>query len=383
MSSLWKLGFRPFFLLGALWASIHILVWISFQTGWINLSIQDPILWHAHEMIFGFASAIIAGFLLTSSQNWTGIRGVHGRKLKLLVTLWVLGRATSIVSGSFPLSFTIIDLCFYPMLALFLKPYLWQASQKRNKIFLVLFAVLFLVNLSVHLDSFHLTLPVSARSLLLLSLFTVIVMIGIIGGRVIPFFTQNAIPTTQSQRHPWIETLVIPSTALAGISVVFWEFTIITASLCFIAALIHFVRWLLWKPMVALKTPILFILYVGYAWVFLGFFLRGLASLTVLAPSLSTHALTAGAIGIMIYGMITRVALGHTGRPIRASRLIVTGYLLLILASIVRVFGPWMFPQFSLHAIECSGLLWSTSFFVYLIEYTPILCKPRLDGKEG
>jgi len=360
-----------------------MLVWIAFQSGRLSVSLQDPILWHAHEMIFGFASAIVAGFLLTASQNWTGIRGVHGLKLKILVTVWILGRLTSITSAAYPLLYTLLDLSFYPLLALLLKPYLWQPSQKRNQIFFVLFAVLFFTNLSIHLETFQIPTPVPARSLLMLGLFAVLMMIGLIGGRVIPFFTQNAIPTANPQHHSWIEFLSLPAIALAGISVVFWEFSIITTALCFVAGLVHLIRWALWNPWRSIRNPILLILYIGYAWMFVGFFLRGLASLSIITPSPSIHALTAGSIGIMIYGMITRVSLGHTGRPIRASNLIIAGYLLLIAASVIRVAGPIVLPKTYQTSIQWSGILWAIAFGLFLVEYTPILCTPRPDGKEG
>lgn len=383
MKAFWNLGFRPFFLLGAIWSCVHMILWIAFQSGGLDLHLSDPVLWHSHEMIFGFASAIVAGFLLTASQNWTGIRGVYGSKLMALVGLWSIARALSIVSGFFPTLYTIVDLFFYPALAWFLKPYLWQSSQKRNQIFFVLFFILTLANFSAHAINFGIAPLIPSRSLMILSMYAIIMMIGLIGGRVIPFFTGNAIPNANPHKHPWIETLSLPCMAVAAISVTFWEFSFITSGFCFLAGLIHLIRWLLWKPWNSKKLPILLILYVGYAWIPIGFLLRALSSLSILLPSLSTHAFTAGAIGIMIYAMITRVSLGHSGRPIHASRPVLAGYVLITLSATFRVFGPWLLPQHTLRSIELSGLMWFVAFALFVIEYTPILTRPRVDGKDG
>lgn len=384
MKSLWNLGFRPFFLFGSLWASLHILVWVAFQSGKFPfISISDPVTWHAHEMIFGFATAIVAGFLLTASQNWAGMRGVHGRKLKLLVGVWILARLLSAVSRNYYALYAFLDLSFYPLLAWFLKPYLWQKSQRRNQVFFVLFFVLFIANLIIHINHFQSTSLPSSRSILLFSIYAIIMMIAIIGGRVIPFFTSNAIPAVKPFCNPWIEWTSFGSIVAVAISITFFEFSRLSAILAFLAAAVHSIRWLLWKPWKSIHLPILFILYVGYVWIPIGFLMRGMASLTFIPPSLSTHAFTAGAIGTMIYAMITRVSLGHMGLPIRADTPLLFGYLLMITAAALRTFGPWISPEQTLTIIELSGYLWSLAFLIYVIVYGPILLGSRSDGKEG
>lgn len=384
MKPFWSLGFRPFFLFGSAWSSLHILLWVAFQSGYASgIHLSDPIVWHAHEMIFGFAAAIIAGFILTASQNWTGIRGIHGVKLMILVGLWMAARFLSVIGGRFPLLFAIVDLSFFPILGWYLKPYLWQSSQKRNQIFFILFFVLFLNNLIIHANSFHVPNIPSARSILLLSVYIVIIMITLIGGRVIPFFTSNVLPKANPIRQPWIDWASILLTAITGLAVTSFEFSSLTAYLAFLTGLIHFVRWLFWKPWKSIRIPILFILYLGYIWIPIGFFLRGLASLSMILPSLSTHAFTAGAIGIMIYAMITRVSLGHSGLPIHASKPIICGYGFIVFSAITRVFGPWIIASRSLLMIEISGCFWFIAFFIFTIIYTPILWNPRIDGKEG
>ncbi|MCC7460638.1 MAG: NnrS family protein, partial [Proteobacteria bacterium] len=198
IGAIWNLGFRPFFLLGALWSAAHVLLWVLFQGGKVEFSLNDPLVWHAHEMIFGFSSAIVAGFLLTASQNWTGIPGVHGKKLRWLVLVWVVARILSVASGNIQWLYAIVDLAFYPMLGGYLIPYLGQASQKRNRIFLILFFVLFLINLAIHASALGFFSATYPRTLLLLAMYAIVMMISVIGGRVIPFFTGNAVPGANS-----------------------------------------------------------------------------------------------------------------------------------------------------------------------------------------
>lgn len=383
MKAIWNLGFRPFFLLGALWSALHVLLWVLFQSGAIHIPLQDAVIWHAHEMIFGFASAIVAGFLLTASQNWTGQAGVQGEKLQFLVLIWAAARILSITHEKWLWLYAVIDLMFYPLLGWYLKPYLAQASQKRNWIFLLLFFVLFQANLAIHNHNFEWFIFPNARSVLLLSMYAILLMISVIGGRVIPFFTSNAHPHAKPLRQPHIEKLTEISLAVSGVSVFLDEFSKITALLCFIAFVIHASRWILWKPWKSISTPILWILYAGYVWIPIGLALRALASLSIIAPSPSTHAFTAGAIGIMIFAMISRVALGHTGRSIHASRWMIVGYISIIICAITRVFGPLLFPAKSMTMIQVSGLLWVFSFFIYTFTYAPILLQPRIDGKKG
>lgn len=383
MSSLWNLGFRPFFLFGVAWSILQIVVWAAFQAGWISaVPLSDPLVWHAHEMIFGYVLAIVAGFILTASQNWTGIPGVHGTSLKALVLIWGLARASSIFWGSAPLLFALVDLSFLPILAWALKPYLWQKSQSHNKVFFLLFLGLFLLNLLVHLSVLG-WYSFPARSALHGSIYLAILMIAVIAGRVIPFFAGVVIPGIKPVRKVWVEILSFASLTAFSFSAVFWEFSKLTAGLAVLAALAHTIRWILWRPWSSVRLPVLLVLYVAYLWIPVGLMLGGLAALGLVPPSIATHAFTVGCIGTMIYGMITRVALGHSGRPIRVSPFIVFGYALITTAALARVLGPWIFPQHSLMAFEVSGSLWVLAHVIFLFIYAPILCSPRADGKAG
>jgi uncharacterized protein involved in response to NO len=383
MKAIWNLGFRPFFLLGSAWGALQIFIWVTFQAGWLpSIPYHDSIVWHVHEMIFGFATAIMAGFVLTASQNWSGKPGVQGSKLILLVALWSSARILSIIWEQQPLLFAITDLAFFPLLAYFLKPYLWQESQKHNKIFFPLFLVLVGTNLTIHLNALGIT-NLETRPALFGCVFIFIIMISLIGGRVLPFFTTNVIPDAKPVKNIWIEKLHLISLAFTGALVMFMEFSIVTAVVALITGIIHSIRFFLWQPWKSFRVPILLILYLGYIWIPIGLVLRACASMGWIASSPSTHAFTSGAIGIMIYGMITRVSLGHTGRKIHATPIIILGYVFIFASSVIRVFGPLAFPAHNLSFIETSGWLWFGAFTIFTIVYAPILCKPREDGKPG
>lgn len=383
MRSIWNLGFRPFFLAGTAWTTLQIAVWSLIQGGalpWAPLA--NSTLWHAHEMIYGYGIAIIAGFLLTASQNWTGIPGVKGARLRGLVALWLLARVLSFFWEQAPLLFALADLAFLPFLALALKPYLWQRSQRNNWAFFPVFGVFFLLNLFTHLNVLGLT-AFPARSCLYGAVYLTLVVIALIGGRVIPFFTRAVLPQAGAASLPALEGAA--SVALLAFSAAgtFAEFSGVEAGLAFLAAALHGARWLLWRPWQAVKVPVLFVLHVGYLWLPVGLALKGLSSSGLLAPSPALHALTAGCIGTMIYGMITRVSLGHSGRPIRPGHAAVAGYFLVTAAALVRVGGPLLAPTSTVIAFVGSGTLWVLAHVVFLAVYAPILLSPRADGRPG
>lgn len=381
---LWALGFRPFFLVGAVYSALIVLGWASFFTEWRILAWpQNPVYWHAHEMIYGFATAIVAGFLLTATQNWTGIRGVHGRSLQILVFIWLLAR----VSVFLPLPGMIwmagiFSLLFYPMLLIFLKPYLLNKSQRRNWIFSGLLVLLFTGELLFYLEQFRIS-ENTARLGLYLGVYILITMITVIGGRVIPFFTTKAIPSARVSTPKWLDMASLVSVVGLGILHLSLGQTAVFYWSCFAVFALHLARWWTWDFRASLSKPILWILYVGYGWMTLGFLLMGLGAMGRLPFTAALHALTAGAMGVMILGMISRVALGHTARPIQASRFMVLGYILINLSVLLRVFGPIVAEDLYLSSLLVSGILWSLAFILFCIEYIPLLLRPRLDGKPG
>lgn len=379
---LWNLGFRPFFLFGILWAVIQIGFWISFQRGWLAaVPLPNALVWHGHEMVFGYVLAIIAGFILTASQNWTGIPGIKGGRLSALVLVWGAARVLSFFWAEVPLLFAVVDLAFVPLLALFLLPYLWRPSQKQNRVFFVLFSGFFLSNLIIHLSVFEINLVPVLRAIHF-AIYLSVLMIALIGGRVIPFFAGVVLPNVKVKALLWLEWSSAVSLALFSLATLF-ESSSLTVFVSIPAFALQFFRWWRWRPWSAYRIPVLFVLYLSYIWIPIGILLTAFSSLGYLAPSLAIHAFTIGCIGLMVFGMISRVALGHTGREIRPPLIIVFGYLCLFIAAVVRVFFPWMYPEYFLLAIEISGCLWILAHLFFLYIYSPILLSRRADGREG
>jgi uncharacterized protein involved in response to NO len=379
--SLLDLGFRPFFLFGAAWTVLQIAVWSAYQAGGLDwLPLSAPTIWHAHEMIFGYTIAIIAGFLLTASQNWTGIPGVKGGRLLGLVAIWGLARLFSFFWESNLLLFALVDLSFLPLFALALVPYLWQKRQRNNWVFFPVLGAYFLLNLFIHLNLLGVS-SFPARSCLYGAVYLTIAVIGLIGGRVLPFFTRAVLPDAGACSLPWLEKACAGALIAFSIVGTFWEFSREEAFFALLAATLHGARWILWRPWRAWSVPVLFVLHAGYFWLPLGLFLKGLSTLGYLPPSAALHALTAGCIGTMIYGMITRVALGHSGRPIRPKPVVVGGYFLIWAAALVRVAGPLLLPALAVGSFVASGALWMLAHLIFLAVYAPFLLQPRADGR--
>ncbi len=379
---IWNLGFRPFFLFGIIWAVVQICIWIFFQRAWLDsVPLANALVWHSHEMVFGYVMAIIAGFILTASQNWTGVPGIKGARLIGLVVLWASARILSFYWGAIPFIFAVVDLSFVPLLAFFLVPYLWVPTQKQNRIFFAFFSGFFLSNLIIHLSVFDRS-PIPVLDAIHFAIYLSVLMIALIGGRVIPFFAGVIFPNSKVVALPWLESSSAIALALFSLAT-FLNIPYLIIFMSVPAFVLQLARWLRWKPWSAYRVPVLFVLYLSYIWIPFGILLTALAQLGFLAPSIAIHAFTVGCIGLMIFGMISRVALGHTGRPIRPSRMIVLGYLFLFIAAVVRVFIPWIYSSHFLLAIEISGCLWILAHLFFLYFYAPILLSRRADEREG
>lgn len=374
-------GFRIFFLAAALAAPLLILRWLGFQL--FNFAritpYYDPVTWHAHEMLFGFATAMVAGFLLTAVPNWTGTKALQGLPLVLLIGLWLLGRVLPLLTNG-PLV-AVTDLAFLPALGLALAPPLIAKRQLKTLIFIPVVGVLWLADVLVHAQIL-LGRPGLATWGLHLGISFITLLIVIIGGRVIPFFTRMALKdhVIDQKQWPLVEGLAFATTAALPLFDLIPPYFALGLGL--VACGIHLVRMSGWWVSGAFRMPILWILYVGYAWIALGFALRGLASLGSMQPSVALHAFTVGGIGIVGVGMMSRVSLGHTGRPITAAPLTVVAYLLMIGAALVRVGGP-IFGLPARLMLYGAGGLWVLSFVLFLAVYVPVLMSPRVDGRPG
>lgn len=365
------MGFRPFFLLSALWAIVIITLWSFYQFGYFFLIPSDinPILWHTHEMFFGFAMAAVTGFLLTASANWSGKTPVQGRALKILCLLWGLGRLSFLFPHNIFLS--IVDLAYIPLLAYNLIPYLAIKSQKRNWIFFIILAILEAANLFTHLERWgKSTLGMWTLQLTLLCF---ILMIIIIAGRIIPLFTGNKYPQISVKKYIFIEKIIPPFFFLFILLKIIPAFNVLLPPIAFLNLILHSIRLIGWKPWKVIKTPILFILPLSYFWIVVGFLFQSLMSLVNLPPSLVSHCFAIGGIGGMIFAMMTRVSLGHTGRIIQENKLILLGYFLMQFAIILRI-CTFFTTQNYLPVLIASATTWIVAFLFFIWIYTPILC---------
>ena len=379
--ALWNLGFRLLYLLAGLFATLSVPVWMAQYAGWLagHTIIAGP-LWHAHEMLFGYAFAVIVGFLFTAGRNWANQPTPTGATLAAIAALWVAARV--LVLAHYALAAAAADTAFALAAAAGIAVPFLRSGNRRNYFFIALLLGMGLANLAFHLGMAGvLDLPVQRG--LQVGLDLVLFIMVVMGGRVIPMFTMNGVPGVFCARLPWIERLAPGSILVLLTADVLGAPELIIGPIAAVAAAAHAARLVLWRPWRTLKTPLVWILHFAYAWIVLALALRALAAGDVVPASLAVHALTVGAIGSLTLGMMTRTSLGHTGRPLQAGRAEVFCYAVIQFAALTRVFLPLAFPSFYLQAIIGSGLLWSLAFGVFTISYWTILSRPRLDGKPG
>ena len=379
--ALWNLGFRPLYLLAGLFATLSIPVWMAQYAGWLggHAIVAGP-LWHAHEMLFGYALAVIVGFLFTAGRNWANQPTPTGAMLAAIAALWVAARV--LVLTRYALAAAAFDTAFALAAAAGIAVPFVRSGNRRNYFFVALLLGMGVANLAFHLGMAGLLdLPVQRG--LQVGLDLVLFIMVVMGGRVIPMFTMNGIPGVFCARLPWIERLA-PGSVLALLAAdVLGAPDMVIGPIAAVAAAAHAARLVLWRPWLTLKKPIVWILHFAYTWIVLALALRALAAYDLVAASLAIHALTVGAIGGLTLGMMTRTSLGHTGRPLQTGNAELFCYVAIQLAALVRVFVPLVFPSLYLHAVIGSGLLWSLAFGVFTLTYWTILSRPRLDGKPG
>lgn len=378
--ALWQLGFRPFYLLASAFAAVSILLWSLQFAGWLPGAYLPGPLWHAHEMVFGFTLAVIVGFLLTAGANWSGRPTPKGWRLAALALLWLAARV--LVLTPFAWAAALANAAFPIAAAIALAIPFWKARNQRNYFFVALLAAMGLASFAVHLAQMQ-VLALPAWAGIQLALDIVLFILCVMGGRVIPMFTNNGVPGTAARRAPWVE-----KASLGGVLALLAADLLrlpagVVATVAVFAGAANLARWWLWQPWRTLRAPLVWVLHLAYLWIPVHLVLRGAAALGGVATSAATHALTAGAVGGLIIGMITRTARGHTGRPLRADRFDVTAYVLVALAAFVRVLVPLAQPAWTLQAVWISGLLWSAGFALYFAVYAGRLARPRIDGRPG
>lgn len=377
---LFALGFRPFFLLAGIMAALWLPLWLVVYAGGLSLPQRyAPATWHAHEMIFGFAVAVIAGFLLTAVKNWTRQRLPTGWPLAGLCLLWLLGRVVMLVAGALPMWLvTVVDVAFLPALAFAIGVPIWRAKSKRNAAFPLIVLGLGALNLSYHLDG-----GATATVINYVAVDLVVALIVLMGGRVIPMFTRNALPEARVTTYPWLNWAAMLTT-LAVVVMQLLSLPEVTAVIALLAGVANLARVALWDTRATLKSPIVWILHVAYLWIGVGLLMKGIGFWVPALALVALHALTVGAITTMILGMITRVALGHTGRPLVVSKAVVVSYWCITLSALVRVIGPLVVPTAGYRGVlDAAGTLWTVAFAIFVVAYWRILTQPRADGAPG
>ncbi len=383
--ALFAKGFRPFFLLAALWAVVSVPLWLFVQSGHVRLGAYlIPTDWHAHEMVFGFAVAVIAGFLLTAAGNWTKRETATGALLIGLCLLWIAGRVALLAAGVLPPALVAAaNLAFLPALALVLGRAIFGAKSRRNYGIVAAIVALFGAQLLSHLGALEGDLLLQRRGTRL-GVDLVLVLIAVVGGRVIPLFTRNATGASGIESDRRIDLLAIASVVAVGAADAIWLYGPILGALAAVAAVLNALRMRRWGVQHTAGEPMLWVLHAGYAFLPIGLALRAVAELTsAVQASAALHALTVGCIGLLILGMMARVTLGHTGREIKASRVVTAAFVLLLAGTLFRTLGPMIGPRVSTSAIHSASGVWSLAFLLYLVRLGPFLLQPRPDGRPG
>lgn len=383
---LFRLGFRPFFLLGALFSCLAMLGWLGKLNGWLQLpGITNPVWWHAHEMLFGFGAAIVAGFLLTAVQNWTAHPGVRSWPLALVVGLWALPRCLLPWVGEDNVILMAVDLSWLPLCAWFLVKPIIITRQWRNLFFVPLLLILTLLNGASWLwrDDW-----LTMEHLLITTVLLFTTLIAVMGGRVIPFFTARGTGQEKAVPLHWLERGSLASLWLVMLLWLLlptpWTTSLYMAPLYIVAAGLHLWRQLRWQPRSTLAHPLLWSLHLAYLFIPLGLLaLSAQAAGLPITLSVASHLLSAGCIGTMILGMIARVSLGHSGRALRVGRRITVAFGLVILSALFRVLIPQLWPTLTLIGWNLSGWSWIAAYGLFVWVYAPILSQPRADGRPG
>lgn len=382
-----SVGFRPFFLAAGACALLPVLSWVLLMAGMpANPGYYGPELYHAHEMVFGYLAAVMAGFLLTAIRNWTGVQTAQGHALAALVVIWLAGRLASLGGGFLPpVLIALLDVAFLPALALAAARPLVKTGNNRNLIFPAMLLAMAAANVLVHLSLLGALPALLAEQVLTAAALVAVLMVTVMAGRVFPMFSKRGAPASEPhvRQTAWIEKVAAPM-VLPFVLLLLWDPQSVLVPLWALAlAVVHGLRFAGLHSVHVWRVPLVWILHAGYAWLVIGFFLYPLAWAGYLPHHAPVHALTAGALGSITLGMMSRVALGHTGRPLVAPSPMAWSFGVLQLAAALRVFGTLLPAEAWPTVVVVSGLLWTLAFVLFLVTYFPVLVRPREDGAPG
>lgn len=382
--TLLNLGFRAFYSLAAIFAIVAIALWLISFIGMAQFGGYLPgAFWHSHEMVFGFIAAVITGFLFTAVRNWTGLPTPAGVSLGLIVLVWAAGR---ILPATGPEQLGIVlDVLFLPLVGIAIAVPIFRSSNKRNYKVVALIAAMAILHFVLHLALGGELPGWLSRASLFAVMDVIAILFAVVGGRVIPAFTRNAVKGSDPVHRLWVEVsafgllLILAVATLAGGGMAFSSWMFVLPA--FLAAAAHAVRLAYWQPAVTLGNPLLWMMPVAYSWLPVALLLRGLSGFAIVPPSSWIHALTAGAFTSLMIAMMMRSTLGHTGRRLEASKADVILFLMLQLAAISRVLAG-IVADYRVMTIV-AGAFWITAFMVFLARYVPMLLLPRVDGRPG
>ena len=378
-----RLGFRPFYLGAALFATLAIPAWVLTLLGYLVWTpAMAPLLWHAHEMLYGFVGAVVIGFLMTAGKAWTGLGTPRGAQLGALAGLWLSARLAAL--GTPYLVYAVLDVALLPVVSAVLARLLLRAGNYRNLPLAGLLLLMALANAAFH-GSVLGWVEWSPLSALHAMLALIVVLECVMAGRVIPAFTMAALPGVHIKALPWLERSVLAHTT---IGLALWlfapaDFAPINALVLALAAGLHLVRQWRWSPWATRKRPMVWVLQIAYLWFAIGLGLLALSELGWVGVSAGIHSLAVGATATLVLGMMTRTARGHTGRPVKAGRIEIAAFALLIAAALCRVVWPLAMPSQTAWALLCAAAAWAAAFGLYALTYGPLLLQTRLDGRDG
>ncbi len=381
---LWRLAFRAGFLgagIFAVAAMARWLIWIEAPSSWT--ADINPQWWHAHEMVFGFAMPVVAGFLLSAVAVWTGIAGTKGLRLQLLFGVWLLARLTLWLMPSAMLLAWTAEMAFIALLMFELGSRVWARRQWRNMLFIPVLLGLATLNTISYLTADDIILNIRLHYS---AVWLVAIMVVIIGGRVTPIFTANRLGLKISPLPNWLEYSAIGSAALVAALLAVWPLEKIAAPfqiLCLLASALHFYRLSHWQGWKTTGVPLLWSMHLSYLCIPLALLGLAFVGSNPIAIKNIMHLLAVGTIGGMILSMMSRVSLGHTGRKMELSRGMASAFGLIFTSAVTRALLPVFAPTLTHWSWRISAVLWIVAFIVFVFRYYPVLTRPRVDGKPG
>lgn len=384
--ALWHLGFRPFFFGAGLWSLVAMGLWMaSYSLGVTMTPAGLPaLLWHGHEMVFGYALAVAAGFLLTAVRNWTNVQTAHGPALMGLFLVWAAARVVPLIPGLPLVVFALLDCLFGLLLLVAIGHPLVVAKQWKQLGLLAIIALLVAANILFFLGVGG-VLPGIGLDALLGGLYLIIMLVALMAGRVAPMFIRNGVGGGANVvSYPWVERLALPALALVLLGQLLAPGTAWVSWAAAVAALIHAIRLYGWAVRGMWRHPLVWVLVAAYAWLVVGLVLMALAAWVGGTGTTALHALVYGALGMMTVGMMSRVSLGHTGRMVNAEHPgLAPIYGILLVGAVVRVFLPIIdAAHYPLWILGSQGL-WMLAFALFLWRFGMIWVRPRVDGRYG